>query len=349
MVWRFFICLVLDKLSCIFIEILFTDPAQKLLNFSSHMFIDSGLILISLVFLYYGGEFLVTGSLRLAQALKISPFVIGATVIGFGTSTPELAVSLMASIQDSGDLALGNIIGSNITNIGLVLGLTALIIPLTIEKKRYLDESPSLIITSALIVVFSWDNYLGRIEGLIMLSLLFIYLWRAFTKKEIIDINTSEINFFSKWERPIFHIVLVILGIMMLVLGASWMVEGATGIARKIGVSEWFIGISIVALGTSLPELTSSIIAAKKGHGEMAIGNVFGSNIFNILMVIGIASTIHPLSIEEKIYTDLIFTTTLTCLMLLLIRMGYVIKKQDGIILCLCYGSYMGLKGMGLL
>ena len=313
------------------------------------MFIDSGLILISLIFLYYGGEFLVTGSLRLAQTFNISPFIIGATVIGFGTSTPELAVSLMASIQGSGDLALGNIIGSNITNIGLVLGLTALIIPLTIEKQRYRTESPSLIITSTIIVVFSWDSYLSRIEGFIMISFLFIYLWRAFRKKESIDLGSSEINFFSNQKRPTFHIILVILGIMMLIFGASWMVEGATGIARKLGVSEWFIGVSIVALGTSLPELASSLIAAKKGHGEMAIGNVFGSNIFNILMVIGIASSINPLSIEEKIYTDLIFTTTLTFLMLLLIRMGYVIKKQEGFILCLCYGLYMGLKGIGLL
>ena len=313
------------------------------------MFIDSGLILISLIFLYYGGEFLVTGSLRLAQTFNISPFIIGATVIGFGTSTPELAVSLMASIQGSGDLALANIIGSNITNIGLVLGLTALIIPLTIEKQRYRTESPSLIITSTIIVVFSWDSYLSRIEGFIMISFLFIYLWRAFSKKESIDLDSSEIIFFSNQKRPTFHIILVILGIMMLIFGASWMVEGATGIARKLGVSEWFIGVSIVALGTSLPELASSLIAAKKGHGEMAIGNVFGSNIFNILMVIGIASSINPLSIEEKIYTDLIFTTTLTFLMLLLIRMGYVIKKQEGFILCLCYGLYMGLKGIGLL
>jgi len=313
------------------------------------MFIDSGLILISLIFLYYGGEFLVTGSLRLAQTFNISPFIIGATVIGFGTSTPELAVSLMASIQGSGDLALANIIGSNITNIGLVLGLTALIIPLTIEKQRYRTESPSLIITSTIIVVFSWDSYLSRIEGFIMISFLFIYLWRAFRKKESIDLDSSEINFFSNQKRPTFHIILVILGIMMLIFGASWMVEGATGIARKLGVSEWFIGVSIVALGTSLPELASSLIAAKKGHGEMAIGNVFGSNIFNILMVIGIASSMNPLSIEEKIYTDLIFTTTLTFLMLLLIRMGYVIKKQEGFILCLCYGLYMGLKGIGLL
>ena len=325
------------------------DLLPRLLNTTSPMLINSGLIFVGLFFLYYGGELLVTGSLRLAQAFKISPFIIGATVIGFGTSTPELAVSLMASLQDSGDLALGNIIGSNITNIGLVLGLTALIVPLTIEKQRFIDESPPLIITSLIIVVFAWNNYLGRTEGFIMICLLVIYLWRAFQTKEKIDLDLSEDHLFSEYGGSSFQTFLVILGIIMLILGANWMVEGATGIARKLGVSEWFIGVSIVALGTSLPELVSSLIAAKKGHGEMAIGNVFGSNIFNILMVIGTTSLIQPLSIGEEIYTDLIYTTALTCLLLLLIRTGNVIRKRDGIILIVCYGSYVGLKGTGLL
>ena len=313
------------------------------------MLINSGLIFVGLFFLYCGGELLVTGSLRLAQSFKISPFIIGATVIGFGTSTPELAVSLMASLQDSGDLALGNVIGSNITNIGLVLGLTALIVPLTIEKQRFIDESPPLIITSLIIVVFAWNNYLGRTEGFIMICLLVIYLWRAFQTKEKTDLDLSEDHLFSEYGGSSFQTLLVILGIIMLILGANWIVEGATGIARKLGVSEWFIGVSIVALGTSLPELISSLIAAKKGHGEMAIGNVFGSNIFNILMVIGTTSLVQPLSIGEEIYTDLIYTTALTCLLLLLIGMGNVISKRDGIILIVCYGAYVGLKGTGLL
>ena len=325
------------------------DLLPRLLNTTSPMLINSGLIFVGLFFLYYGGELLVTGSLRLAQSFKISPFIIGATVIGFGTSTPELAVSLMASFQDSGDLALGNVIGSNITNIGLVLGLTALIVPLTIEKQRFIDESPPLIITSLIIVVFAWNNYLGRTEGFIMICLLVIYLWRAFQTKEKIDLDLSEDHLFSEYRGSSFQTFLVILGIIMLILGANWMVEGATGIARKLGVSEWFIGVSIVALGTSLPELVSSLIAAKKGHGEMAIGNVFGSNIFNILMVIGTTSLIQPLSIGEEIYTDLIYTTALTCLLLLLIRMENVVRKRDGIILIVCYGSYVGLKGTGLL
>ena len=313
------------------------------------MLINSGLIFVGLILLYYGGDFLVTGSLRLAQAFKISPFIIGATVIGFGTSTPELAVSVMASLHDSGDLALGNIIGSNIANIGLVLGITALIAPLTIEKQRFANESPPLIIASLIVVVFSWNNYLSMIEGFIMVSLLVAYLWRAFRKKESRDTPLEESHLFLKYKGTRFQSFLVTLGIAMLIIGANWIVEGSTGIARELGVSEWFIGISIVALGTSLPELTSSLIAAKRGHGEMAIGNVFGSNIFNILMVIGTASLIKPLFIREVIYTDLIYATSLTCLLLLLIRMGHVIKKRDGLILSVCYGSYIGLKGTGLL
>ena len=312
------------------------------------MFIDLVLIFLSLFLLYYGGDFLVTGSLRLAQVLRVSPFIIGATVMGFGTSTPELAVSVIASLQGSEDLALGNIIGSNIANIGLVLGLTALIVPLTIDKQRFLDESPSLLIASLIIVTFSWNNYLSRTEGFIMVSLLIVYLWRALRSKEITGASLEDINLFSKYKRTSFQIGLVIMGIAMLLIGANCMVEGATNIARNLGVSEWLIGISIVALGTSLPELTSSIIAAKKGHGEMAIGNVFGSNIFNILMVIGTVSLIKPLTIDEEIYIDLIYAAILTCLLLILIRMGYVIRKRDGIILTILYGSYLGLKGTGL-
>jgi cation:H+ antiporter len=316
------------------------------------MLIDSGLIFVGLILLYYGGDFLVTGSLHLSRALKISPFIIGATVIGFGTSTPELAVSVMASLQDFGDLALGNIIGSNIANIGLVLGITALIVPLTIEKQRFIDESPPLIISSLIIVVFSWNNYLGMVEGFIMVSLLVVYLWRALRTKENIDplIETplDENHLFLNYTGTKFQVFWVILGIAMLIVAANWIVKGSTGIARELGISEWFIGVSIVALGTSLPELTSSLIAAKRGHGEMAIGNVFGSNIFNILMVIGTVSLIKPLTIGEEIYADLIYATVLTCLLLLLIRMGYVIRKRDGIILTMLYGSYLGLKGTGL-
>ncbi len=313
------------------------------------MLLDTGLILIGLILLFYGGNFLITGSSRLARRFNISPFIIGATVIGFGTSAPELAVSVLASLHGSGELALGNVIGSNIANVGLVLGLTAMLIPITIEGRRLREEAPPLIIASFLITALAWDNHLNRIEGGIMLVLLLAYLWKAFGKKDSSDIELEEDGHFLENKGPAVQSCLVIIGLVMLVLGADWMVDGATGIAREVGISEWFIGVSIVAVGTSLPEIVSSIIAARRGHGEMAIGNVFGSNIFNILLVMGAASSIKPLIIKVNIHPDLIYTTTLTCLLILLIRLGHDISKRNGLFLIMCYGIYIGLKGSGIL
>ncbi len=306
--------------------------------------LNVGCILIGLVMLFYGGDYLVTGSIRLATRFKISPFVIGATVIGFGTSAPELAVSVLASLQGSGELALGNVIGSNIANVGLVLGLTSLLIPLTISEQRFKSEAPILLGVSLLILYLAWDHRLLRWEGGFMVVLLVVYLWTAFGKKEVSEIELEEGGY--DWlPTPL----LIIFGLILLVAGAEVMVKGATGIAREMGVSEWFIGVSIVAMGTSLPEIVSALIAAKRGHGEMAIGNVFGSNIFNILLVLGAASSIQPLEIEEAIHPDLIFTTAFICLFLVLIRLRHNLSRLDGVLLLLGYATYIGLKGAGVL
>jgi len=306
--------------------------------------LNVGCILIGLVMLFYGGDYLVTGSIRLATRFKVSPFVIGATVIGFGTSAPELAVSVLASLQGSGELALGNVIGSNIANVGLVLGLTSLLIPLTISEQRFKSEAPILLGVSLLILYLAWDYRLLRWEGGFMVVLLVVYLWTAFGKKEVSEIELEEGGY--DWlPTPL----LIIFGLILLVAGAEVMVKGATGIAREMGVSEWFIGVSIVAMGTSLPEIVSALIAAKRGHGEMAIGNVFGSNIFNILLVLGAASSIQPLEIEEAIHPDLIFTTAFICLFLVLIRLRHNLSRLDGVLLLLGYATYIGLKGAGVL
>jgi len=306
--------------------------------------LNVGCILIGLVMLFYGGDYLVTGSIRLATRFKISPFVIGATVIGFGTSAPELAVSVLASLQGSGELALGNVIGSNIANVGLVLGLTSLLIPLTISEQRFKSEAPILLGVSLLILYLAWDHHLLRWEGGFMVVLLVVYLWTAFGKKEVSEIELEEGGY--DWlPTPL----LIIFGLILLIVGAEVMVKGATGIAREMGISEWFIGVSIVAVGTSLPEIVSALIAAKRGHGEMAIGNVFGSNIFNILLVLGVASSIQPLEIEEAIHPDLIFTTAFICLFLVLIRLRHNLSRLDGVLLLLGYATYIGLKGAGVL
>ncbi len=310
------------------------------------MIIDLIYLLAGLTLLYFGGEFLITGSLRIAHRWKISPFVIGATIIGFGTSSPELAVSLLASLQGSPELAMGNVIGSNIANVGLVLGLTSLIVPLTIHHKRLKSETPPLLIATFLILFLVWDFTLSRGEGILLLAGLVIYIWRALAKDEGSDFELEDEHLLFANKAMSYQILLTLAGLALLVGGAEMLVEGAVNIARKIGMSEWFIGISIVALGTSLPEIVSSLMAARKGHGEMALGNIFGSNIFNILMVLGVASTVSPINIHEDIHPDLLITTGVTCLLLFLIRLKHKLGKQEGIILLLCYFAYMGLKGL---
>lgn len=311
------------------------------------MLINLFQLILGLPLLYFGGDFLVTGSVRLGQKYRISPFIIGATIIGFGTSAPELAVSIFAALRGAPELALGNVVGSNIANVALVLGLTSILIPLTIGEKRLKEESPGFLLATFLLMFLLWDFRLSVLEGGLMVLLLAVHLWNSFRKKEASDIELDEETSFWADKGIFFQFLLIIFGLVLLIAGAKFLVDGAVAIAQSMGVSEWFIGISIVAVGTSLPEIVSSIMAAKRGHGEMAIGNVFGSNIFNILMVLGITALIKPLEITEPIQADLAFTTGLSCFLLVLIRIGHALSKRDGFILLMCYGFYIGMKGMG--
>ena len=313
------------------------------------MLIDSIYLLAGLAFLYIGGEALIAGSLRIAHRFKISPFVIGATIMGFGTSSPELAVSILASFRGEAEVAVGNVIGSNIANVGLVLGLTAMLTPLIIAPKRFKSEAPPLLIATFLILFLAWDFALARWEGILLLAGLVVYTWKTLKSDDASDFELDEEFSLFAGKSMGYQIVLVLAGLTLLILGAEWMVHGAVNIARGMGISEWFIGISIVALGTSLPEIVSSLLSARRGHGEMALGNIFGSNIFNIFMVLGASATLHPLNIQERIHPDLLITTGVTCLLLLLISRKHQLNKTEGALLLLCYFSYLGLKGMGTL
>ena len=305
-------------------------------------------IIVGLTLLYYGGNFLVTGSVRLAHLLKISLFLIGSTIIAFGTSTPELAVSLLAAMNGTSELAMGNIIGSNVANICLVLGLTALICTISIQPDRLKRESPTFILASISLIILAWDQEINRYEGIFMVSLLGLYLWRSFSYKEDFSQIPDEDTTLFEGKGLIFHILLIVSGLVLVIGGAKLLVQGGVGIAVKLGVSEWFIGITIVAIGTSLPEIVSSLIAAKRGYGEMVIGNIFGSNIFNILMVLGLTATTNPLNIKEPIQPDLIIATLITWLLVAMISYGnYSLGKQNGIILLLVYFLYIGMKGTG--
>ncbi|MEE3253940.1 MAG: calcium/sodium antiporter [Nitrospinota bacterium] len=311
--------------------------------------LDSLKILLGLILLYYGGDFLVTGSVRLSRFFKLSTFVIGATVIAFGTSAPELAVAILAALDAAPELAMGNVIGSNIANIGLVLGLTALIAPIVISPKRLKHEYPPLFLATLIILLLAWDLNIHRSEGIIMLALLALYLWRSFNQKEDFETGQEEVGLFAN-KGISYQFVLVLFGLVGLISGAKFLVSGGVSIARMIGISEWFIGITIVAIGTSLPEIVASIMAARRGQGEMAIGNIFGSNIFNILMVLGITSVIHPLNIQEPIHPDLNIAVGITILLLVLLLLGkYFLKKLGGIVLLSTYCLYITLKGIGLI
>ena len=299
--------------------------------------------------LYYGGDFLVTGSVRFARYLKVSSFVIGATVLAFGTSAPELAASILAALNDAPELAMGNIIGSNIANIGLVLGLACLIAPVTIASSRLKREYPPFLLSALLILFLAWDLKIHHPEGVLMVGLLAIYIWRSFYKEDLNTQPEEEARLFLD-KGPTFQVVLILIGLIGLVSGAKLLVSGGVSIARNLGVGEWFIGITVVAIGTSLPEIVSSIIAARRGHGEMAIGNIFGSNIFNVLMVLGITSIIHPLNITEPIHPDLLMATGLTCLLFILTLRGkHSLGKISGVILLITYFLYIVLKGIGKL
>ena len=307
-------------------------------------------IAAGLALLYYGGNFLVTGSVRLARVLQISPFIIGATVVAFGTSAPELAVAVLAALDGTSELAMGNVIGSNVANIGLVLGLTALISTMTIAPDRLNRESPPLLLASLLIVLIAWNLEINRYEGFFMVCLLGLYIWRSLSHKEGFSGEPEEESNLFSGKGPAFQFTLIILGLTLLVGGAKLLVEGGIGVAKSLGISEWFIGITIVAIGTSLPEIVSSVIAAKRGHSEMAIGNIFGSNIFNTLMVLGLTATIHPLQIKEPIQPDLVIATVITIVLVAMIAFGkHSLGKAKGLVLLMFYFAYIGLKGAGVL
>ena len=216
------------------------------------------------------------------------------------------------------------------------------------DQKRFKSETPPLLIATFLILYLAWDFTLSRWEGLLLVSGLLIYIWRTLKSDEDADFELEEEVSLFAGKGMGYQIGLTLAGLALLVLGAEWMVHGAVNIARQVGISEWFIGISIVALGTSLPEIVSSLLSARRGHGEMALGNIFGSNIFNIFMVLGASASLHPLNIQEAIHPDLLITTGVTCLLLLLISRKHRLNKPDGVILLLCYFGYIGLKGMGI-
>lgn len=307
------------------------------------------LFITGFVFLIKGADFLVDGASSLAGRLKVTDLVIGLTVVSFGTSCPELFVNIMASREGTTDIAIGNIIGSNIFNIFLILGVSAIIFPLSISKGTVWKEIPLSLLAVLLLGVLANDHFidrsntsaLSRIDGLVFLSFFAIFMYYSFgiaREPEGPGVQTPERQY-----GIIKVLVMIITGLAGLTLGGKWIVEGAAQMALKFGMSQSMIGLTIIAVGTSLPELATSVTAALKKNPEIAVGNVVGSNIFNIFFILGVSSIIKPLPVQRQVNIDvgvLIFASLLLFLCAFTGRKR-MIDRWEGIAFIVLYTGYI--------
>lgn len=298
---------------------------------------------------------MVDGSSSIAKKYGISKLVIGLTIVAFGTSLPELVVNIMASLGGSADIALGSIIGSNISNTLLVLGITALVAPLIVTKSMVNKEIPFSLLVIILFGVLVNDSFFNgfgpdgllRIDGIVLLLFFTIFIYFTFGLTKIKKGGVFKIDEGGKIKE---HgntraVLMIILGLSALFVGGEWIVNGAIEISKSFGLSESLIGLTIVALGTSLPELAASVVAAKKGFTDMAVGTIIGSNIFNFLWIFGLSAVINPIAYNPALNFDISFLLYVTILLLFLIYIGKrnVLSKTEGVVLISLYVAYIGI------
>jgi cation:H+ antiporter len=306
------------------------------------------LIIIGFILLVIGGEFLVRSSVALSFKLNLSKLVIGMTVVSFATSAPELLVSLSAALDGSPDLALGNVIGSNIANITLVLGLTAIISPMAIDKNFYKMNWPAMMIISLLFYYFLInDNVISQLEGILLLVFLVVFVFIMISKArkdKVVEVDDVYDALQNVSNFKIFFWLLI--GGSALYFGSSWLVDGAKDIALNLGVSEGVIGATVIAVGTSIPELSASIIAALKGEKAISLGNLIGSNIFNIGSVIGLTAIITPIkAIEPNVITNIYWMLGVAAILipLVFIPKKFEINRVKGLLLLATYMIFIYL------
>jgi len=298
------------------------------------------LFIVGLLGLFFGGEYLVRGASSIARRFGISPLVIGLTIVGFGTSAPELLVSVNAALAGQPAIAIGNVLGSNIANILLILGVSAVIAPLIIPARRLARDLAFMLLATAVIWVMLLDGVVTRLEGGILIAGLAVFLFMAFSSGSVPQED-------DPMETSIAKATLMTLGgLGLLVIGAHFLVDSASTIARTFGISEAVIGLTIVAVGTSLPELATSVIAAYRRQTEIAVGNVVGSNIFNIFSILGITALITPIPAEARFATiDMPWVAaTAVGLTVLAVWLGGL-PRVAGVVLLAAYGGYLALMG----
>ena len=301
--------------------------------------INAVLTVVGLAMLCFGGNWLVNGGVIVAKKLRISSLIIGMTVVAYGTSTPELAASIAAAGDHSG-IILGNIVGSNIANIGMVIGVSAIMIPLVIRRSTLRKEIPIMLGVSLLLVALSLDGELSQYDGLILIAFLIaftIFIYKDAKKQRIENNDNTDLPKNNVYFRAG---GLIALGITLLGVGAYLTVENAVVLAKEFGLSEKLIGLTVIAIGTSLPELITSVIAIRKGHTDIGVGNIIGSNIYNILMIMGVGAALGSVVIASDVFIDYAIMIAFSASLLVALKMK-VIGKMVGIILAIAYVAFL--------
>lgn len=316
-----------------------------------------GLIIVGLIALVLGGELLVRGASRLAAYAGVSPLVIGLTVVAFGTSAPELAVSVNACLEGQSDMAVGNVVGSSIFNVLFILGISALISPLVVSSQLIRIDVPLMIAASVLMLGLGWDGNVDRLDGVGLFLVLVLYTgWSVLqSRKESAAIQKEyeqeygEKPTTSAFQKIGLQVLLIVVGLVMLTFGARWLVSGAVTIARLAGMSELLIGLTIVAAGTSLPEVATSVMASIRGERDIAVGNVVGSNIFNILCVLGLSAAVVPGGVgvsDAALRLDIPIMIAVAVACLPIFFTGHLIARWEG---GLFFGYYLAYTGFLIL
>ncbi len=310
-------------------------------------------LIAGLVLLVAGAEVLVRGASKLAAQFGIPPLIIGLTVVAFGTSAPETAVSVQAALDGSGDLAIGNVVGSNIANVLLILGVTALIAPLVVSRQLIRLDVPIMIGASLVTYALAYDGSLSRLDGALLFAGVLAYTGFLIISSLRDKSNGANDEFAAEFgpdQNPkpyawAINLALIIAGLVLLVSGSNFLVQGATELARALGLSELVIGLTVVAIGTSLPELATSVMAALKGERDIAVGNIVGSNIFNLLCVLGLASMVSPEAIAvaaNALQFDFLIMIAVAVACLPIFFNGYAINRWEGGLFVLFYAAYTG-------
>lgn len=294
-----------------------------------------------LVLLTMGGEGLVRGAVSIAERLKLPKMVIGIVLVGFGTSLPELVTSLQAALAGSPDIAIGNVVGSNIANILLIMGAAAIIAPIISSRKDFRRDGYMLLGLSAMAVAFFMEGQITRYDGVIMVGVLGIYLWFSFKTAKEGHVDGLEEEFEGPKNLPL-SLLFTFGGIALTVAGAKFLIDGSVELARIFGISEAVIGLTIVAFGTSLPELAASVVAALRGHSDVSVGNIIGSNVFNLFFIVGATSLVIPLPVSAQIASfDIWVMMAVTVLMVAIIMgMNYRLTRPVGFVFLALYAAY---------